>query len=83
MVGHKVGWKSSVVSSIIYISTYIFAYLHIYTSSSRNISQPVREYLVATHEAETDPEKSEAVTCLAFEPTMPSKVASTITAAST
>ena len=79
MVGHKVGWKSSVVFSIIYISTY----LHIYTSSSRNISQPVREYLVATHEAETDPEKSEAVTCLAFEPTMPSKVASVITAAST
>ena len=79
MVGHKVGWKSSVVSSIIYISTY----LRIYTPSSRNISQPVREYLVATHEAETDPEKSEAVTCLAFEPTMPSKVASVITAAST
>ena len=83
MVGHKVSRKSSVVSSIIYISTYISAYLHIYTSSSRNISQPVREYLVATHEAETDPEKSEAVTCLAFEPTMPSKVASTIIAAST
>ena len=76
MVGHKVRRKSSVVSSIQH-------YLHIYTSSSRNISQPVREYLVATHEAETDPEKSEAVTCLAFEPTMPSKVASVITAAST
>ena len=70
----------------IYLSTYLLiyisTYLHIYTSS-RNISQPVREYLVATHEAETDPEKSEAVTCLAFEPTMPSKVASVITAAST
>ena len=66
-----------------YLHIYLSTYLHIYTSSSRNISQPVREYLVATHEAETDPEKSEAVTCLAFEPTMPSKVASVITAAST
>ena len=66
-----------------YLHIYLSTYLHIYTSSSRNISQPVREYLVATHEAETDPEKSEAVPCLAFEPTMPSKVASIITAAST
>ena len=32
-----------------------------------------REFLVATEEGETDPDMAEAVTCLAFEPTMPSK----------
>ena len=32
-----------------------------------------REFLVATEEGETNPDMSEAVTCLAFEPTMPSK----------
>ena len=43
----------------------------------------MREYLVTVDPDVTDPERAESVTCLAFEPTMPSKVASVITAAST
>ena len=38
----------------------------------------MREYLVTVDSEETDPERAESVTCLAFEPTMPSKVASVI-----
>ena len=39
----------------------------------RKIKSPVREYLVTVDPEETDPEKAESVTCLAFEPTIPSK----------
>ena len=34
----------------------------------------MREYLVTVESEETDPERAESVTCLAFEPTIPSKV---------
>ena len=34
----------------------------------------MREYLVTVDPDVTDPERAESVTCLAFEPTIPSKV---------
>ena len=42
----------------------------------RNINEPIRKFLLNVDESDTDPEKSEAATCLAYEPTMPSRVIS-------
>ena len=39
----------------------------------RNISKPTKEFLVTLEDGETNPEKSEGVNCLSFEPTIPSK----------
>ena len=50
-------------------------YLNIFL---RKFNSPVREYLVTVDPEETNPERAESVTCLAFEPTIPSKVTETI-----
>ena len=39
----------------------------------RNFAKPVKEFLVMTDEDAVDPEKAESVSCLSFEPTIPSK----------
>ena len=42
----------------------------------RNFSKPEREFLVVGDEKIKDPSQAESVTCLAFEPSMPSRVGS-------
>ena len=39
----------------------------------RNFKTSTRDFLVVVDEEETDPEKAECVSCLSFEPTIPSK----------